>query len=196
MRDEPPEELTPSHPEPISTPARAPDYAALPTARTVSAPPVARRNIRIDKRVHQLLVFGGLASSTVLAFAGLFYPVWLPAAAVPLLMTAYGMLSLLYWMWSAIAGEQARTTPIRAVAFMLVPLFNVYWAFHVVAGYATDYNEYLARHMISAPRLSRDLLLAALVVPIANLVIGWIALERVIDAVNALSPRAPGGHGT
>ncbi len=149
--------------------------------------------MRVDKRRYQLLIFGGVAASAVLVAAGLAHPALLVVAWVPLLATVGGQLSLLYWMWAAIEDEHARTTPQKAVALLFAPLFNLYWAFHVVAGFASDYNDYLARNMINAPRLSRDLLLAAMVLPVANLVIGWLALERVCDAINALdvAPEPP-----
>ncbi len=49
----------------------------------------------------------------------------------------------LYQMWSGLPDDQARTTPVKAVALMLIPIFNLYWLFQVVWGFAKDYNAFL-----------------------------------------------------
>jgi hypothetical protein len=96
----------------------------------------------------------------------------------------------LYKMWAAIQDGHARTTPGKAVALMFVPIFNWYWIFQVLPGYATDYNAYLDRHRIPAPKLSQNFILAALILPIAfplgGLLFGWLLIGRMCDAVNAL----------
>src|SRR5438128_808183 len=57
---------------------------------------------------------------------------------------------LLYKAWQSIQDGQARTTPGKAVGFMFIPLFNLYWIFQAIYGFAVDYNKYTQRHNIAA----------------------------------------------
>lgn len=53
---------------------------------------------------------------------------------------------LLYMMWSAIQDGHARTTPDKAVGFLFIPFYNIYWVFIAVNGLAYDLNKYIRRH--------------------------------------------------
>jgi hypothetical protein len=53
---------------------------------------------------------------------------------------------LLYKMWKVIQDGHARTTPDKAVAFLFIPLFNLYWAFVAIRGLAVDLDSYVRRH--------------------------------------------------
>lgn len=53
----------------------------------------------------------------------------------------YGLISL-GRCWSIIQGTTARTTPGKAVGFLFIPFFNLYWTFIAYAGLATDANKY------------------------------------------------------
>ena len=50
----------------------------------------------------------------------------------------------LFWhrAWRAIQGPAARTTPGKAVGFMFIPFFNLYWAFQLIWGFAKDTNAF------------------------------------------------------
>src|SRR4030042_1209335 len=56
--------------------------------------------------------------------------------------------------WAAIQDGHARTTPNRAIGFLFVPLFNLYWVFVALHGFALDYNAFVTRHRIRARQLS------------------------------------------
>lgn len=114
-------------------------------------------------------------------------------------------LVLIYKLWSAINDGQARTTPGKAAGFMLIPLFNLYWMFQAIYGFAQDYNKYIARHGHKVPPLEEKLFLfypisvIACLIPLVNMLAGMASLVlailvsiKAIDAVNALadSPRA------
>lgn len=112
---------------------------------------------RVSELSYQLLVTGGVGLSAWLSTAGLFdtrlaellYVTWvfsIPAFAAGCL--------LLYRCWQVIQDGQARTTPIQAVVYLLVPVFNLYWLFPAVAGFSADYNRYLQRHRLVVPSLS------------------------------------------
>lgn len=64
---------------------------------------------------------------------------------------------LLFKMWTVIQDEHARTTPAKAIGFLFIPFFGIYWLFNVWGGFPTDYNKYIERHNISAPPLSSAL---------------------------------------
>jgi hypothetical protein len=114
-------------------------------------------------------------------------------------------LVLLYKAWSAINDGQARTTPGAAVGFLFIPLFNLYWMFQAVWGWAQDYNKYIARHNVAgAPHMNEQLFLfqpitqLASVVPLvnflaapANLVLLFMNASKMIDGVNAIGSGAP-----
>lgn len=112
---------------------------------------------------------------------------------------------LIYQLWAAIQDGQARTSPGKAVGFMLIPLFNLYWMFQAIHGFAQDYNKYIARHGIKVPQLEEKLFLfypisiIACMIPLVNMVAGLASLVlailvaiKAIDGVNALAgaPRA------
>ena len=128
-------------------------------------------------------------------------------AIVPaVLLMFYGvvvMLVLWYKAWEAIQDGQARTTPGKAVGFLFIPLFNLYWMFQAIHGFAKDYNSYVDRHSLSVPKLPEGMFLAYCILVLAGIIpflgplfslagIGvMIALcAKVCDAVNALPAQA------
>lgn len=82
----------------------------------------------------------------------------IPAVLATLYGCAVGMM-LWYEAWSSIQDGKARTTPGAAVGFMFIPVFNLYWAFQAVWGFAKDYNAYVRRHSIAAKPLSEQFFL-------------------------------------
>ena len=127
-------------------------------------------------------------------------------AYLPILFAAVVMLVLVYKMWAAIQDGQVRATPGKAVGFLFIPFFNLYWVFQVFPGFADDYNAYAARHSLNIPRVDRGIFLAyciltlCAIVPflgilcvLVNFVIAIMMISRICDAVNALAdaPRAP-----
>ncbi|MDA2912872.1 hypothetical protein MYX77_02735 [Acidobacteriia bacterium AH_259_A11_L15] len=149
-----------------------------------------------------LIVVGvALSSSRSTEEAGIFFFV-LGALAGLYAIIAWWV--LVYKMWAAIQDGHARTTPGKAVGFMFIPVYNIYWIFQTIHGFAKDYNSYLQRHSVNAPPLPEGLFLAipvlALVsiVPVlgvlaslANVILFIIVAGKVCDAVNAL-PAQPG----
>jgi predicted Zn finger-like uncharacterized protein len=66
-------------------------------------------------------------------------------------------LTLFYKMWTAIKGSQPSVSPGRAVGFLFIPVFNIYWALLMVTGFAEDYNSFILRRAIRAKDLSLSL---------------------------------------
>jgi hypothetical protein len=127
-------------------------------------------------------------------------------AMLPLLLCVVVYCMFIYRMWAAIQDGQARMTPGKAVGFMFIPFFNLYWIFPVFQGFAQDYNKYIARRQLNLPRLDEQLFLfypISILCTIIPFLGGLIALVSVVlliliivktcDAVNALAtaPQAP-----
>jgi hypothetical protein len=64
---------------------------------------------------------------------------------------------LVHKMWAAIEGPSARTTPGKAVGFLFLPVFNLYWGFVTYWGWTKDYNKLVSERQINAPLMSTGL---------------------------------------
>ncbi len=53
------------------------------------------------------------------------------------------LLRMLYKTWAALPVSHARTTPGKAVGFMFVPFYNLYWVWNAYVGFARDFNRYV-----------------------------------------------------
>lgn len=51
------------------------------------------------------------------------------------------ILIYLYRAWKIVHPAHARTTPGKAVGFLFIPFFNLYWIFEAYRGWAVDYNK-------------------------------------------------------
>ena len=99
------------------------------------------------------------------------------AAAVVSLAAAVAQFVLYYKMWAAIQDGNARTTPGKAIGFMFIPIFNIYWMFQAIWGFSKDYNAFIQRHSIPIKPLSENLFLWACIVPLLGMVpfVGWLS---------------------
>jgi hypothetical protein len=93
---------------------------------------------------------------------------------------------LVYRMWASIQDGHARMTPAKAVGFLFIPLFSVYWIFQVLCGFATDYNAHVSRRHLRLPKLNRTLFLACILLYFA------MGLSGGVLAVLAASAAAVG----
>ena len=103
---------------------------------------------------------------------------------------------LLYKLWATIQDEPVSTTPGKAVGFLFIPLFNFYWLFRAVYGWAKDVNRYTSERGIDAPRAPEGMVLTACilaVIPVVSLlaspvllVIMWIYYGKAIDIANTI----------
>ena len=121
-------------------------------------------------------------------------------ATALLVLGAIVVMVLIHKMWASIQDGHARTTPGRAVGFLFIPFFSLYWIFPAFWGFAKDYNAFTLRHGLKdAPTLSPGLFLAysllllAGVVPLVGVlsvpvafVVGIVMISRICDAVNAV----------
>jgi uncharacterized membrane protein YuzA (DUF378 family) len=51
-------------------------------------------------------------------------------------------------MWAAIADKQTSTTPGKAVGFLFIPVFNLYWALNMIMAFAEEYNSFIERRSL------------------------------------------------
>jgi predicted Zn finger-like uncharacterized protein len=62
-------------------------------------------------------------------------------------------LGLIYKMWAAIQDGRASVSPGKAVGFLLIPIFNIYWALYMLVGFAEDYNSFVNRYKVKTKDL-------------------------------------------
>ncbi len=115
------------------------------------------------------------------------------AAAVPIAPFVMGimMLVLAYKMWSSIDDGATQPTPGKAVGFLFIPLFSIYWVFVVWPGFATKYNAFVQRNAIQTQPIGQGIYIGALLlgwIPIVGPVLWSIAIAQTCRAVNALNP--------
>ena len=73
--------------------------------------------------------------------------------------SAIMILLMYYKMWAAIQDEDSRTTPVKAVGLLFVPVLNIFWAVYMLVGFARDYEDFAERNSIDSERLSKGLML-------------------------------------
>jgi predicted Zn finger-like uncharacterized protein len=86
-------------------------------------------------------------------------------------------MTLLYKMWAVIAAFGGRTTPSKAVWFLFIPYFNLYWIFQAIWGWTKDYNKICKNHDINLPRMPEGL---ALVISILRAGPTFVALTLLL----------------
>ena len=119
------------------------------------------------------------------------------------------IIGCLLWFnaWASIQDGHARTTPGKAIGFLFIPFYNLYWIFQAFWGFAKDYNSYIARHKVVVSRLPEGLFLSLCILSLISglgalparvplhryalsivlFVIGIVVINKVCDAVNSLS---------
>lgn len=111
---------------------------------------------------------------------------------------------VIYKMWASIQdGNQARTTPGKAIGFLFIPFFNLYWLFQVWGGFPTDYNKFVESHGLNVPLLGSGIytaypvLIVLSVIPglnvltmLAGLFTFLVVTAKTSDAVNRLADAA------
>jgi predicted Zn finger-like uncharacterized protein len=146
-------------PAPPPTPASAPPQAA--------APAKAPEKPASKKLSKTLFVYCWMAAQIIAGVLGLVAVVLalrkspnttllatFAAGDIFLVCSLAIELALFYKMWAAIQTGDASTTPAKAVGFMFIPVFNIYWALSMITGFAEDYNDFIRRNSIKTKALS------------------------------------------
>ena len=119
----------------------------------------------------------------LLAVIGLLYFILMPlTVAVVVVAMVY-----LYRAWAMIQDDQVRVTPGKAVGFMFIPLYNLYWVFVAYPGWAKNYNRYIEIHQFgNAPRMPVALFQTfAILVPV-NIVLQYIPVLDILMLIAIL----------
>lgn len=77
---------------------------------------------------------------------------------------------LLYKSWNQIQDGYQKTTPGKAVGFMFIPFFNIYWQFVCLLGLSQNLNAYTKRHNVPAPPVSESLAMTFCILNICGIV--------------------------
>lgn len=120
-----------------------------------------------------------------------------------------GIILLLFWliihtifyflliakMWGAIQDGETEISVGKAIGFLFIPFFNIYWMFKVWGGYPSEYNAYIARNNLNVPELSSGVFITVpIVILLTSFYIGLLglpfvmiaAIMKVSDALNEL----------
>jgi len=178
------------------------------------------KEIKLPKELFLVSMLGGAVFAAILLIAGV---AMIEEPFLGVLFIVLGFLVVIYVlvincvivyrMWKSIQDycshglNYCRTTPGKAVVFMLFPLFNIYWIFQVYWGFSKDYNAFIKRHLVTTSQLPEGLFLSysilamvsavvsavpylGMLAGIASLIILIIMIVKICDAVNALQTAA------
>jgi predicted Zn finger-like uncharacterized protein len=57
-------------------------------------------------------------------------------------------LVLYYKMWAVIQDSEVSVSPAKAILFLFIPFFNIYWMLTMLIGFAEDYNSFIEERSI------------------------------------------------
>lgn len=96
---------------------------------------------------------------------------------------------LLSKMWGSIQDGYARTTPGRAIGFLFIPFYNLYWLFNVWGGFPTDYNSFAARYQLPIQPLSSTLFILFPIFVLLSGITSGLTIFLNIFVILALIPK-------
>jgi hypothetical protein len=101
----------------------------------------------------------------------------LGSCILPLIAIAAGVLGLIfvYKAWALIQDGNPRTSPGKAIGFLFIPFFSIYWMFPAYYGLAQDLNKYAQERGIEARPASEGMMLWGLILILAGFVVGCTA---------------------
>jgi len=157
----------------------------------------------MNKILFLALIIGGGLTGGIMFYVGLtsthltelLYFTW-----IPYLISGGAWLFMIFKMWSAIQGEHARTSAGKAVGFLFIPFFNIYWIWVAYVGFSQDYNKYIQANNPGVTPLNVNMFMAQIIlmycsiIPflgnlamLASMIISIINIIKICDGVNALS---------
>lgn len=114
---------------------------------------------------------------------------------------------LLYKLWQQVQDGNARATPARAVGFLFVPIFNLYWVFVAFPGLADELNRCATRRSLMVEPARRRLMVVycilcfvvlipylGILAAIVNVGVGYSALRSASQVALALSKSQENGN--
>ena len=128
-----------------------------------------------------LIALGGYVIGSVLSILGIVFA-----------------LMYLYRAWNILRWNQPRTTPGKAVGFLFIPFFNIYWIYVAYRGLAEDWNRTMASFpdLTLAPKMSSGLFLTYCICMWS--IVGWsvapiillIMFSQICKGINFMASRA------
>jgi predicted Zn finger-like uncharacterized protein len=109
------------------------------------------------------------------------------AADVFLVCSVAIELALYYKMWAAIQDSEASTSPAKAIGFLFIPVFNIYWALLMLTGFAEDYNAFIQRRSVKTKDLPMSLFLIyafAFILSATVVTIPMICVFKFVGLIN------------
>jgi len=209
----------PEAPRDIPAPVRGDARTDASSGAPPTAPPGPRAESgpgpgpdqRISKPLYLASIFGSVLLTFVLMIPAIVLLVQqdedlIPAALgvfcfayLPVIYSIVMSMVLVYKLWATIQDAGPRTTPGRAVGFLFIPFFSLYWVFRVYPGFAAEFNAYIRDRGIDARPVSEGLGIAVCIVALAamipyvgiliglaNIVLMWLFYAQAIDGVNAV----------
>jgi len=111
---------------------------------------------------------------------------------IPIIPAAVFWCIFIFKAWKAIQDDHTVATPGKALGFMFIPFFNLYWLFIAIGSWGKEYNGFARRNKLNVEPMSEGVFIAwavliLLPVPIANLVLTIIGLVKMASGTNALA---------
>lgn len=113
-----------------------------------------------------------------------------PTSAIVLIIIGFvgliygGILSLIYLhrAWRVIQPGGASTTPGKAVGFLFIPFFNLYWYFVAYWKWSQDWNRVTTTHrkLVGAPTMGEGLFLAYAILNVIGVLINLAGLAGLV----------------
>jgi hypothetical protein len=93
---------------------------------------------------------------------------------------------LLHKLWNIIQSDCSRTTPAKAVGFMFIPIFSLYWAFQAYWGWTKDYNSYIEKNNIDVAKMPEKITLWTCIMMVMSFLPGikvFASLAFIVGAI-------------
>ncbi|MEM7367183.1 MAG: serine/threonine-protein kinase [Bacteroidota bacterium] len=84
------------------------------------------------------------------------FSIFMISGAFFLLISYISALRIIHKSWKLIEGSGASTTPGRAVGFLFIPLFNLYWVFVAYRSLTVEMNNYLLDNANTRIRIAKE----------------------------------------
>jgi hypothetical protein len=112
-------------------------------------------------------------------------------AWVPMLIGAIMSLTYFYKGWAALQDGHARTTPGKAIGFLFIPIFSIYWMFIAIGAWGSEYNKFAGRNGVQGFRASEGLFPAHIILSFFGLGIFTVipVLSQMGRGINAIADR-------
>ncbi len=152
----------------------------------------ADNNYLLDKPFYIISLISGLLLTALAVFLALsslisdplFSIIMFIIALCILIFAALVSFIYVYSSWLLIQNDSSRTTPGKAGGLLFIPVFNLYWVFQAIWGFAIDYNRYLQKFYPDEPKLPEKPFLAFSIlvvliplfifIPVISLLLGLI----------------------